>query len=497
MQTWLIILLISIYVFCTVVPLFVLNSRGYFKLAYYSYLCQMSIPYCKTLGNYIINYGVKGSGKTTLQNGLTHIFTYINMMQAQSDVRECSGLFPQIDFKKINAVVDCLVSNGVTNVEEILMYLPREETSKIFGYIDLYLEHELALDFFRRYLYAYVALSANNYVYCASRSFYCFLTHNVAMEAKKEYTEIKEAYENHVKPMRPYTTLIIDEEGIQGNVSTDFKEVAKSDKGTSKFAAIIRHLFLETSRVIYTIQEATRKVSEEREQGTAFLFLDSNSRQLVHVFNFRYRFYIWAYDKLTNYYEKREAKLDKKLSKKFRRRLRFFYNGYLKNMNRYNKKRYAPFLEAAVVFSSMVDFYQQKVSQYIEKRRARFFRHTYYIKRLRLFLRKRKSYYDSIAYVRFVGQGFPSLKVANAHHESKDYRFSLCFPRQWTDGASPQFRFHPIYIELEANAIGHDEIIYNEDLRFEYDLYSDSAHDFYVSCLTKKGSAPLSSSLRH
>lgn len=121
-MNWIYITLIVIASLIGVILIYVLVQiifdeikKGYFKKE-----CEKSYYWInKYFGLYSVFVGEIGAGKTTMASGVTNYRTIYKMQQAQSKIEEIKIKYPELDFNRLNDVIDQLYKYGNYEFEHI------------------------------------------------------------------------------------------------------------------------------------------------------------------------------------------------------------------------------------------------------------------------------------------------------------------------------------------------------------------------------------------
>lgn len=246
--------------------------------------------------------GQIGCGKTTLGSAICNDLALILIEKAKDTIQDIMLALPELDFKKIDSIIEDCYQKKLSNPDKILVILlekSRPQTKyQVEGYYYDYLFPETKISKLKDYIKAKIALIRDNYVYFTRRNFYSWTNDRWAMNYDSSMLEIKTRHQNKDYKIADYCVIFEDEKILSGTDSLHSSLVAKEDGGKSTYFRIIRHIGKNNVRYITSCQDFSRDVKEERELATDIIYIEE--RKEIPVFSFKAVFDNLAFDFINN-----------------------------------------------------------------------------------------------------------------------------------------------------------------------------------------------------
>lgn len=235
------------------------------------YRCKNSYAYChpfvlQHFGYNVNAEGVIGSGKTTFEFGLAHIYSEIIISKIQQLRTEFQTICYDLPFNELDREIAELFDSEKDDYIKVSEQLHE----KYFMYVDKPYSDGLSTvplyDKFKDYVEATMALLSNQYVMSNVRC-YNHITKNYSLPYDSRYLDIKDNPINF--PMRRYSVMINDDYLLQKKLSTEHQQVASADAGAKEFMRLSRQAGKGTMFFLGNAQKVNRGVKEERELSTS------------------------------------------------------------------------------------------------------------------------------------------------------------------------------------------------------------------------------------
>ena len=302
---------------------------AHFQLLGYAKGCVSTEKFVRSswFGLIVYVYGQIGAGKTTCASGITNLLTKIKKEQALEKIDLIKDKLPEVNFNKVNKIInDAFYDGHLTNSDTIvnLVYSVYPELEKLCEgkFYNNYLYPESYSTLIKDYIYAYIAIIRNNYVYFLRRKFFSWNTNNWAMKFLPDMIDIKDRFVNLDYKIQHYTTIFEDEKILSGKRSTEFMVVSKDDGGGDAFLRLIRQLGKETIHYVTTLQDFNRSVKQERELATGIIHIQKRNQLTIYslanlfrkmILDFLQRWKIFLDDFIQSIYNQKTKKLEKHL----------------------------------------------------------------------------------------------------------------------------------------------------------------------------------------
>lgn len=202
-----------------------------------------------------------GTGKSSLQAGLKHIFELEIQDKIIDKLEQTKILLPQLDFNAINEFIDENIRsyNDFAKLTNNLIKQLDINDSFIFDIVNFYQVYSLFYD----YIYAYYCLNyRNNYVMSKTKIF-SRVTNNYNLSYLVDNQKINEAYINQSYDIEDYVVELLDELTDEFGAGKYFNDI-KDENGAKDYRRKYRHIHKENNRIISTKQDASDEIKKYR-----------------------------------------------------------------------------------------------------------------------------------------------------------------------------------------------------------------------------------------